>query len=200
MPADKNAFLSVAKSEEDLVQRRKERNIKEVVESGRNQGVMSEQEVRNSCHVIASLLPDLELCNPDKMKARDWVKVLSKPEAVAATLVALKQALPSTNVSQLISKCPKLLLDGTAKLQSDIKEVKLMLEKEGLDDQMIGNLIQNVPDLIKPASLIQSLSNLQRWLPNQSVKEILLKNPQMLLNIEESDLEANPQYGIFIHN
>lgn len=193
MPADKNVFLSIS-SDEDLKQRRKERNLREVIESGKKLG-LSDEATRNNCRVISSLLPDLELCNPDKMKASDWAKVLTRPEAVATVLVALKKALPTANVSSVIAKCPKLLLETPSKLQSDIDEVKLMLNQEGLDDQMIGDLVESVPDLIKPASLIQSLANLNRWLPNQSAKEILTKSPQLLLNVDEADLEANPQYG-----
>jgi hypothetical protein len=199
MPADKNAFMSVAKSNEDLIQRRKERNLKDVIETGRKLG-LGESTIRNNSATISSLLPDLEICNIDKMKASDWAKVLSKPEVVAAILVTLKQSLPSCNVSKVIAKSPKLLLEPPSKLQSDVEEVKAMLKQEGLVDEMVSGLIESVPDLIRPASLIQSLANLKRWLPNQSTKEILLKSPQLLLNVEEADLEANPQYGTGVYS
>jgi hypothetical protein len=194
MPADKNAFMSVAESNEDLIRRRKQRNLKEVIESGRKLG-LGENTLRDNSTIISSLLPDLEIYNMDKMKASDWAKVLSKPEVVAAILVTLKQSLPSCNVSKVIAKSPKLLLEPPSKLQSDVEEVKTMLNQEGLDDEMVGGLIESVPDLIRPASLVQSLANLKHWLPNQNTKDILLKSPQLLLNVEEADLEANPQYG-----
>ena len=194
MPGEKNAFLSISKSEDDLISRRRERNMKDVIERGRKQGV-GEEALRSNCRMIGSLLPDVELCCPQKMKASDWVKVLSRPEGVAETLVVLKQAYPSSNISRVISKSPKLLLEATSKLQLDADEVKNMLSQEGLNDDQICFVVESVPDLLKPSSLVQSLSNLRRWLPNQQAKDILLKSPQMLLNIDECDLEANPSYG-----
>lgn len=46
-----------------------------------------------------------------------------------------------------------------------------------------------------PQQLQQSLANLARWFPNQDPYDVLQKNPTMLVNIEEADLEADPLYG-----
>lgn len=59
----------------------------------------------------------------------------------------------------------------------------------------MDSIINAVPYLLDPQQLQQSLVNLSRWFPNQDPFDVLQKNPTMLVNIEEADLEADPLYG-----
>jgi hypothetical protein len=59
----------------------------------------------------------------------------------------------------------------------------------------IDAIMEAVPYLLDPQQLAQSLANLKKWFPNQDTLEMLQKNPKLLINIEEADLEADPLYG-----
>ncbi len=59
----------------------------------------------------------------------------------------------------------------------------------------VDAIMEAVPYLMDPPQLLQSLSNLARWFPNQEPVSLLEKNPALLMNIEEADLEADPLYG-----
>lgn len=83
---------------------------------------MSKQQVLDNVASIESLLPDLSP-NLDKMKASDWVKLLKDPNRVATMLVMLKSYYPNANVSKIISRNPKILLQDVNKMEGDAKKV-----------------------------------------------------------------------------
>jgi hypothetical protein len=59
--------------------------------------------------------------------------------------------------------------------------------------QLVPAPIQCFPLICAAAS--GCLMMFHRWFPNQDPFEMLQKNPKMLVNIEEADLEADPLYG-----
>ncbi|GIL96185.1 hypothetical protein Vretimale_2064 [Volvox reticuliferus] len=60
-------------------------------------------------------------------------------------------------------------------------------------------IIEEVPYLMDPAALAQSLSNVCRWYNTQDPVSMIARNPKLLLNVEEADLEADPLYGDAIY-
>eukprot|EP00775_Hariotina_reticulata_P001517 gene1517-1853_t len=119
-----------------------------------------------------------------------------KADMIEANLNKLQGLVPglNPNLDQMKAsdwRTPKLLLKPLQQIQQDAQQVRTMLQK--VDD--IDAIIEAVPYLMDPAQLVQSLANLARWFPNRDPFEMLQKNPQMLVNIEEADLEADPLYG-----
>eukprot|EP00878_Enallax_costatus_P016732 GHUV01017557.1.p1 GENE.GHUV01017557.1~~GHUV01017557.1.p1 ORF type:complete len:132 (+),score=22.89 GHUV01017557.1:422-817(+) len=125
------------------------------------------------------------------MKASAWASVLKNVDGVVSLVITLKTAYPKVDIGKLLQRTPKLLLKPVEQIQADAQQVKNMLSR--VED--IDAIIDAVPYLMDPVQLQQSLANLARWFPNQDPFETLQKNPTMLVNIEEADLEADPLYG-----
>jgi len=175
----------------DHVARRREKEVSEIAASAKRLKGMSRDQVEANIKALESLLPDLAP-NLDKMKASDWVRLISDVNRVALMLVMLKSYYPNANVSSIISRNPKILLRDVAAMEEDAQKVRALV------GDRLANLdavIEACPDLMNPAQLALSLHNLQRWFPLQEPFELLQKNPGLLNNIEEGDLAPDPTYG-----
>jgi len=173
----------------DHEKRRKEKELKEICQAGGRLGA-SESMLRENMAQLESLLPDLHP-NLDQMKASDWVKVLKNIQGVTMIVITLREQFPRANISAVLKMKPKLLLGNAARIQEDARQVKAMLSK--VED--VDAIIEAVPYLLDPYQLAQSLANLKKWFPNQDTLGMLQKNPKLLVNIGEADLEADPLYG-----
>eukprot|EP00879_Flechtneria_rotunda_P006473 GHRR01006802.1.p1 GENE.GHRR01006802.1~~GHRR01006802.1.p1 ORF type:complete len:132 (+),score=38.16 GHRR01006802.1:867-1262(+) len=125
------------------------------------------------------------------MKASDWATVLWDVDRVVSIVITLKTFYPKLDAGSVLQRTPKLLLKQQEQMQQDAQKVHSMLSK--VED--IDSIIEAVPYLTDPSQLAQSMANLARWFPNQDPYEMLQKNPTMLMNIEEADLDADPLYG-----
>lgn len=171
--------------------RKKEREIIEIVQAARKLS-LQEQKVRDNIVTLGLLLPDLQP-NTDRMRASDWAKLVADVDKVAAALVILKTAYPSANVSRIIAKAPKVLLQPLETIRDNADKVKQILHE--VESGEIDAIIEAVPYLMNPDALVQSLSNIRRWFNTETPIQMLRTNATMLLNIEEADLPADPLYG-----
>uniref|UniRef100_A0A6S8P9P5 Uncharacterized protein n=1 Tax=Dunaliella tertiolecta TaxID=3047 RepID=A0A6S8P9P5_DUNTE len=169
--------------------RRRAREIGEIAESAKRVG-LSRAQVEQGFQKLESLLPDLAP-NLDKMKASSWVVLIQDVNSVAQTLIVLKSYYPRANISKVIARSPKILLQSSKQVEEDALEVQALVAGRLPD---LDAIIEVVPDLLKPAQMQLSLSNLKRWF-NKDPFELLQQNPNLLNDIEEATLEADPTYG-----
>ncbi|KAG2426060.1 hypothetical protein HXX76_013250 [Chlamydomonas incerta] len=169
--------------------RRRLRVVAEIVEAGRRLGI-KEDVIRANLDKMEALLPEL---TPDvnKMRAADWAKLARDVNQVAMMLVVIKTSYPGANVGKIVSRAPKTLLQSPEQLQADAAVVRKVLAGAPNADA----IIEDVPYLMNPHALAQSLSNVSRWYNTQDPVGMISKNPKLLLNVEEADLEADPLYG-----
>ncbi|KAF6258619.1 hypothetical protein COO60DRAFT_1626394 [Scenedesmus sp. NREL 46B-D3] len=172
----------------DLAERRRKRELAEMTAAAAKQGT-SAQVIESNLAKLQQLVPGLQP-NLDQMKASDWASILKDVDSVVELVIALKTAYPKVDVGRLLQRTPKLLTKPLEQVQADAQQVRALLS--GVED--VDAIIDAVPYLLDPKELRQSLANLQRWFPNQDPYEVLQKNPTMLVNIEEADLEADPLY------
>jgi hypothetical protein len=59
----------------------------------------------------------------------------------------------------------------------------------------IDAIIQAVPELMDATALVRSLAFLQSSFPDHDPVELLQENPLILLNLGESNMEDNAEYG-----
>ena len=59
----------------------------------------------------------------------------------------------------------------------------------------IDAIIQAVPELMDATALSRSLAFLQSSFPDHDPVELLQENPRLLLNLGESNMEDNAEYG-----
>ncbi|GIL74326.1 hypothetical protein Vretifemale_4374 [Volvox reticuliferus] len=173
----------------DHTKRRRDRVVAEIIEAGRRQGV-PEQLLRGNLDELEALLPEL---TPDvsKMRAGDWAKLAKDINKVATMLVVIKTCYPGANVGRIVAKVPKVLLKSPEAVSADAAVVRRVLAAASNLDA----IIEEVPYLMDPAALAQSLSNVCRWYNTQDPVSMIARNPKLLLNVEEADLEADPLYG-----
>lgn len=172
--------------------RRRERDVKEIVEASKKLGI-AEEAVRSNIKALTQLLPDIY---PDmnRMRASDWAKVVSDTNKVASVLIVLKSAFPAANVSSIISKLPRILLQSLDEVQGNAEKVKQLLASVDGEGE-VDRIIEAVPSLSQPKELQQALSNLKSWFPAQDPIELLRSNPLILNNVGESSTEPDPSYG-----
>ncbi|KAG2434490.1 hypothetical protein HYH02_012318 [Chlamydomonas schloesseri] len=173
--------------------RRRQRVIAEIVEAGRRLGI-KEDVIRTNLDKMEALLPEL---TPDvnKMRAAEWAKLARDVNQVAMMLVVIKTSYPGANVGKIVSRAPKTLLQSPEQLQADAAVVRKVLAGAPNADA----IIEEVPYLMSPPALAQSLSNVSRWYNTKDPVAMISKNPKLLLNVEEADLEADPLYGLSLN-
>ncbi|KXZ55259.1 hypothetical protein GPECTOR_3g398 [Gonium pectorale] len=161
--------------------------------AGRRQGIREEL-LRENLDKLEALLPEL---TPDvsKMRAADWAKLAKDVNQVALMLVTIKTSYPGANVGKIVAKAPKLLLKSPEALRSDAEVVRRVLAAAPNPDA----IVEEVPYLMEPSALAQSLSNVARWYNTKDPVAMIAKNPKLLLNVEEADLEADPLYGLSLN-
>jgi hypothetical protein len=152
---------------------------------------MSREQVEEAVAKLEALLPALSP-NLDKMRASDWVTVLRDTEMVAVKLVVLKSYYPTVDLTSVLARSPRFLLADVDAMQADAQQIQAIL---GSKLNNLDAVIQAVPDLMRPAQAMLTLSNLKRWFPTHDVYDLLQKNPTILYQIEEADLDPDPTYG-----
>ncbi|KAG1666685.1 hypothetical protein FOA52_013597 [Chlamydomonas sp. UWO 241] len=187
VPTAEQAHVSI-----DLLSRRRERDVREICEAAAKLGMLP-QSVRDNIESLEMLLPDLVI-NLDKMRASEWAAIASDVKRAASVVIVLKSEYPSADVSKIIARAPKVLLQSVEGLQNDAAEVKAMLAALSKQGE-IDAIIEAVPYLLSPKELHQSLANLAAWFPSQDPVQVLSTNPSILLNVGEADLPADPLYG-----
>ncbi|GLC72215.1 hypothetical protein PLESTF_001219900 [Pleodorina starrii] len=177
----------------DHAKRRRDRVVAEIVEAGRRQG-LAEQLLRDNLDKLEALLPEL---TPDvnKMRAADWAKLAKDVNKVATMLVVIKTLYPGANVGRIVGKAPRLLLKSPEAVQADAEVVRRVLSSAPNPDA----IVEEVPYLMDPAALAQSLANVSRWYNTRDPVSMISRNPKLLLNVEEADLEADPLYGLSLN-
>lgn len=145
--------------------------------------------VQSNLEALESILPNL--INLHKMKAADWVSLSDDVNGAATKLIALKSEFPKADVFSLMASRPKTLLQTEQQLVDNAKKVKALLSKA----EDIDAIIQAVPELSDPVSLSRSLSFLASSFPHKDPVLLLQENPQILLNLAESNMEDSAEYG-----
>eukprot|EP00198_Chlamydomonas_reinhardtii_P005453 XP_001694789.1 predicted protein [Chlamydomonas reinhardtii] len=74
-------------------------------------------------------------------------------------LVVIKTSYPGANVGKIVSRAPKILLQSPEQLQADAAVIRKVLAGAPNAD----SIIEEVPYLMSPPALAQSLSNVSRW-------------------------------------
>ncbi|KAF8073214.1 DENND2B [Scenedesmus sp. PABB004] len=174
----------------DLAERRRVRELKEIVDAAARQGV-DRGVIEEGMAKLAALVPGV-VVSLDAMKAADWAKVLAAADGVVAVVISLKSTFPGLDVAAVIKRTPKLLLRPAVDVAADARQVKQMLAKAADPDAIISA----VPYLLSPRELAQSLSNLEQWFPGEDPLQVLQQRPEVLTNVAEADLDADPTYGM----
>jgi len=175
----------------DHAAKRRERETREIIEAARRVG-LKEEAVRANIRSLTALLPDFAP-NLDKMPASGWVKLLSDVPRVASVLIELKAAYPRANLSLIINKRPKVLLLPLGQVRQQAEQVRSLLSKVDGEGE-VDAMMEAVPGLMEPPALVDCLGSLQRWFPGEDPVQVLRRNPTIMLNLNESDIAAEPTY------
>ncbi|KAG1672362.1 hypothetical protein FOA52_010980 [Chlamydomonas sp. UWO 241] len=174
---------------EEHEERRRRRDTADIVEAAARKG-MSREAVVSAISQMHALLPDI--VNLDRIKASDWVKVLSDVGAVAAKLVVLKSVFPGASALRIVTKCPKMLLLTTQRVQSDAEQVAHVLANVPARD----SIMEAAPDCATPEGLARALSALKAAMPSADPLEVLAKTPDVLYSLGgEGNIEDSAEYG-----
>lgn len=151
----------------EFEQRRKKKDAQEIVDAAiKKKGKAVEGDVRRGLEQLDGLLPGL--INLFKMKPADWAAIALDVDEVAAKLVSLKTIFPTANAFKIVSKTPKMLLRSTDDVTKDAEKVKGVLSS--LPDPDI--IIEAVPELADPASLMKALATIRASFPNQDPLQV----------------------------
>lgn len=181
---DRPAPIPLSEHEE----RRKVKDVKEVVEAGRRRGV-GEQAVRHGLQQLDTLLPDI--LNLHRMKPADWVTVAIDVGGVAEKLIILKDAFPRADVFHIIAKRPKTLLRASPALLEDTARVRHILASAPDPDAIVTSL----PDVVDPISLSRALAYLASAFAGQDPVMLLQTRPDVMTNMGEATVELTADYG-----
>ncbi len=93
------------------------------LQAGKKLG-FSEARLRANVQDLASLLPDMA---PDlnRMKASEWAQLLHDVNRAALVVIAMRRLYPKANVSTIVARVPRLLLQDVAALEKDARQVGL---------------------------------------------------------------------------
>lgn len=168
--------------------RRKKRDMEDILLSAKKRG-KDQAAVQKGLEQLDALMPNL--INLNKMKPADWVTLSEDVNSAANKLILLKTAFPSADVFSVIASRPKTLLQSEDRIASDAQQVKTLLSAA----KDIDAIIQAVPELIDPATLSRSLAFLASSFRGKDPVALLQENPQILLNLGESNVEDSAEYG-----
>lgn len=168
--------------------RRKKRDMEEILAAAKKRG-KDTLTVQANLEALETILPNL--INLHKMKAADWVKLSEDVNGAANKLIVLKSEFPKADVFSIMASRPKTLLQPEELLLDNAKKVKALLFKA----EDIDAIIQAVPELSDPVALSRSLAFLASSFPNKDPVLLLQENPQILLNLAESNMEDHAEYG-----
>lgn len=114
------------------------------------------------------------------VEVRAWVGCTSlhhpTTQGIATKLVALKQLLPSTNLSQLAARAPHLLLQ----LSVDDVAKQLDVLREALPGADVEDLINREPLLLR-ANIGEVLDTVDRLMPGADPVKVLQANPTLVM-------------------
>ncbi len=104
-------------------------------------------------------------------------------QSLADKLIALKQVLPSTNLSQLAARCPHLLL------QLSVQDIVTQLDvlHTSLPQANIEALIEQEPLLLK-ANVNKVLANVERLMPGADPARVLAGNPTLVMGMQDLEM------------
>lgn len=168
--------------------RRKKRDMEDILLSAKKKG-KDQAAVQKSLEQLEALMPNL--INLNKMKPADWVTLSEDVNGAANKLILLKTAFPTADVFSIIASRPKTLLQSEERIAGDAQQVKALLSAA----KDIDAIIQAVPELIDPTTLSRSLSFLASSFRGKDPVSLLQENPQILLNLGESNVEDSAEYG-----
>ncbi|GAX73488.1 hypothetical protein CEUSTIGMA_g940.t1 [Chlamydomonas eustigma] len=174
---------------EEHERRRRIRYAAEIVEAAVRIG-KSEAFIRERLAEIDAVFPDL--INLHKMKASDWVLVVSDVDAVAQKLVTIKSVFPKANAFKIVASLPKLLLKPAEMLRLEAEKSRKQLSSLSNPDAVV----EAVPELVDPVTLARAISSLRAAMPTQDPLQILDANPEVLLSLgSEADIKDSAEYG-----
>lgn len=171
-------------------QRRKKRDAMEIVEAGVKRGYTAPM-LQESLQKLDSLLPDI--ISLDKMRASDWVVVVADVNSVAAKLIQLRTFYPKLDLTKLIAKRPKVLLQTSQEIEENATKVVQLLSKAPNADP--DAIIEAVPELADFHTLSQALANLKSWFPDKDPLASLAADPTFLTRTGQSDIDPDAEYG-----
>lgn len=184
----------------DWEAKRKRRERSEIAEAGRRlkPAALTAEQVDQGLDNLEALLPGVPVGSLDLMKASEWARVAADPSRAARSALALRAAFPKADAAAIIRRAPRLaLLRSPEEVARDAAAARAMLDPTlGKDDPAaVDAVVELVPELATPKGVANAISIVQRWHPSQDAYELLRKDPTMLLNQDESSLEADPIYG-----
>lgn len=144
----------------------------------------SDQQLNDKLQELARLLPDLA-SKLERLRADVLLALLSNLPRLARELLQLRDLMPQTNVSELVSKHPKLLIDMDAAAIA----AKLQLLRQHLPGANVERLVEFEP-LLLTADVVYVLGEIRRLLPQSDPVQFLLSNPRMVLDMSQSGLPS----------
>lgn len=133
---------------------------------------------------LAVLLPDL-VGKLDRMRADIVLALVTDTDAVAQKLVALREVLPSSNLSAMFSRHPALLLELQPQtVRQQVEEMRSALP--GVD---VEALLDREPLLLR-ANIQAVLSDIQRLLPGKDPVKVLVSDPGIVLDMNTAGMPS----------
>ncbi|GFR50955.1 hypothetical protein Agub_g13275 [Astrephomene gubernaculifera] len=142
-------------------------------------------EVESRTEQLATLLPDL-LTRVECTRVDVLEPLLADLPGLTAQLIGLRECLPGVNLSQLVAKYPRLLLDykEPAALAARLQELQAALP--GVN---VALLVAEEPHLLR-VDIGNVLGNCRRLMPGTDPVKLLVSQPQMVLTAVEAGLSS----------
>jgi hypothetical protein len=180
--------------------RRRKREREEIAAAARRlPGGGNTTNTEQGLDALEALLPGVPVGSLDLLKASEWARVAADPPKAARCLLTLRAAFPKADAAAIIRRAPRLaLLRSPEEIAQDAAAARAVLDASALgrdDPAAVDAAVELVPELATPKGVATAASQLKKWHPKHDPFELMRKDPTVLVNQDESDLEADPIYG-----
>ncbi|KIZ03573.1 hypothetical protein MNEG_4388 [Monoraphidium neglectum] len=129
---------------------------------------------------LAALLPDIgtRLASLRPQLVAPLVRDL---EQLPGRMIALRELLPSANISAVVAAAPQVLLKGEDELRAAVAALRRLM---AVDDRQASWLVGETWLFLEPDCVEDVLGTLGRLIPGRPARELLLDDPTWLLRAQ----------------
>ncbi|KIZ03652.1 hypothetical protein MNEG_4306 [Monoraphidium neglectum] len=176
----------------DWAAKRRKRLVEDLSQAGRKMGgrYSDPSAIEAGIEALELLIPGFQI-DLERIKASEWVRIVTDPSSAAIKLVVLKTAYPGADLAKILQEKPGLLLQDVSVLESNARQVHSLLE--GARDR--DALLTALPLLLEPRTLISVLITVEKWyFKKKDPIAVLEADPDLIRRAEACDVPLEPVY------
>lgn len=148
---------------------------------------LGEAEVERQLRTLETLVPDLS-SKLNTMKVADLARLAGKAKDVAGRMVELRTLFPAADISRLVAGRPMLLLEDLADVEERVRLVRGYMASPSFSPADLDRWLERNPLLfLEPSQVKNALEEVRRLFGGDDAPYQLLKNPNLVLNLQTRD-------------